>query len=140
LDAAGGADRAQLVALRHLLAHLDVGRAQVGVGRDPAVGVLDQHEVAEGGHLIAGIGHLAVGGGHDRRALRRADVQAVVALARALDAEVRDDLAAQRPGELAAPEAMISASVGGGAALDDRTRGRGGGVVGWAATGPVGRG
>ena len=42
----------------HLL-HVDLG--EVSVGGDPAVRVLDQHQVAEARHLIACVDHIAVG-------------------------------------------------------------------------------
>ena len=66
-DTTAHADIANLLTLRHRLAHLDAGVLEVGIGRDPAVGMLDQDEVAEPRNLVSGVDHLAGrGGAHDR--------------------------------------------------------------------------
>ena len=83
----------------HRVAALHLQLAVVGVGRDPAVGVADQHEVAVALQLVAGIDHGAVLGRLDRRAFRHREVDAVVPLAVRLLAEAGDDAAAHRPAE-----------------------------------------
>ena len=89
-------DFAMVCAALHLLAVLHVDLAVVGVGRDIAVVVADQHELAVALHLAAGIGDRAVLGRLHRRSLGHGDVDALVA-ARA--AEAGDDAALGRPAE-----------------------------------------
>ena len=69
---------------------------EVGVGRDVAVGVADEDEVAVALDARADIDDGAVLGGADRGAFRRLDVDAGALAGR----EVDDDLAADRPAEL----------------------------------------
>src|SRR5215213_10002511 len=87
--------RDRLAAL-HLLAVLDGDLAVMGVGRDVAVVVPDEDELAVALHVRAGVGDGAVLGGLDRRALGQGDVDALVP-ARA--AETVDDPALRRPAE-----------------------------------------
>ena len=87
------------LAAAHRVAALHHDVAVVGVGRDPAVGVADEDEVAVAGEFVAGVDHGAGLGGLDRRAFRHREVDAVVALAVRLGAEAGDDAAAHRPAE-----------------------------------------
>ena len=80
------------------LAALHAELAVMGVGRDVAVVVPDQDEVAVALHLAARIGDGAGLGGLHGRAFRDGDVDALVA---AIGAEAGDDAAAGRPAEIA---------------------------------------
>ena len=71
----------------------------MGIGRHPAVGVLDQHEIAKARHLIARVDDLAGRGGVDRQTFGRANIDAVVAPADTLHSKRRDDFTANRPDE-----------------------------------------
>ena len=62
--------------------------------------MLDQHEIAVTLQLVAGIGDRAVGRGVDRVAIVGGDIDAVIALAVARGAEIRDHVARHRPDEL----------------------------------------
>src|SRR5262249_1153354 len=90
--------RDHLTALDRLVA-LPQNFAPVRVGGHLAVRVTDQHEIAVGLELVAGIGHPAVLSRLDRRALRHRDVDAVVLLPAGLGTETGDDTAAHRPAE-----------------------------------------
>ena len=88
--AAGAGDG--LALLDHVVL-LDQQRLVVAVGGDVARAVLDQQQVAEMGHAVAGIDHLAAVGCLHRRAVGGRNVDAVALLA-ARAAVGRDDLAA----------------------------------------------
>src|SRR5215217_2911840 len=87
--------RDRLAAL-HLLAVLDGDLAVMGVGRDVAVVMPDEDELAVALHVRARVGDGAVLGCLDRRALGQGDVDALV---RARAAEAGDDPALRRPAE-----------------------------------------
>src|SRR5712691_2637667 len=86
----------------HRLAAMDEDLGIVRIGGDPAVGVLDQDEIAVSLQLVTGIGDDTVLGGLDRGVLRHRDVDAVVLLAVRLAAKVGDHAALRRPAELQA--------------------------------------
>src|SRR5947209_12129286 len=92
-DVAGLAGFGNGLTAFHLLAALYVKRAVVGVGRDEAIGVADEDEVAITFELIAGIGDDAVVGRLHGSAFRYGDVDAVIA------GEAVNDTAACRPAE-----------------------------------------
>src|SRR5215207_6689768 len=87
--------RDRLAAL-YLLAVLHGDLAVMSVGRDVAVVVPDEDELAVALHVRARIGDGAVLGGLDRRAFGQGDVDALV---RARAAEAGDDPALRRPAE-----------------------------------------
>ena len=103
-------DSATDLAAPHLLAALDLQLAVVGIGRDPAVGVADQHEIAVALQLVAGIDDGAVLGRLHRAPFGHGKVDAVVALAVRLLAEAGDDAAAHRPAEAVAVAAACGAA------------------------------
>src|SRR5690349_18204378 len=94
--ATGRAGAGDGLALFHRVALLHQQRFVVAVGGDVAGRVLDQQQVTEMGHAVAGIDHGAAVGRLDWRAVVGGDVDAVALLA-AIVAVGRDDLAAQRP-------------------------------------------
>src|SRR5215213_3477093 len=87
--------RDRLAAL-YLLAVLHGDLAVMSVGRDVAVVVPDEDELAVALYVRARVGDGAVLGGLDRRALGQGDVDALV---RARAAEAGDDPALRRPAE-----------------------------------------
>src|SRR6266851_5586164 len=101
-DAAGGADKADLLALPDALARLDVEPGKMGVARLQPIAVIDEDGVA-GKEKLRGETYDAAAGGDDRRACRRGDVDphmrrprlAVEDALAAIDAADRPD---RRPG------------------------------------------
>ncbi len=85
--------------LGDIVAAIDDETVGMRVGRDIAVVVLDEHEVAVALQLVAGIADRAGGCGVDRRAFGHGDVDAVIAPAIRGRAVVGDHAAAKRPGE-----------------------------------------
>src|ERR1700754_5287889 len=95
-DRTGHAGRADTVAAIDYVALVDVHVPEVGIGRDVAVGVADEDEVAVALDARPHIDNLAILGGADRRAFRRLDIDAG-----ALGiGEVRDDASRDGPAEL----------------------------------------
>ena len=135
-DRAGRADLGDLLAAPHGLAALDQQRVVMRIGGHPAAGMLDQHQIAVAAQLVAGIGdHAGIGREH-RRALGRGDVDAVIVRAARSRAVALDDLALDRPEEIAAArrrrgQRPFAASTGvlGGAGSPGLAVSRGGG--GW---------
>src|SRR5215472_3262308 len=77
-DVSGRADPRYDLPSRHFLPALHKQLIAVGVGRDPAVGMLNQNEIAVTAQLVSGIGDDAGIGRLDWRPPRRADIDAVV--------------------------------------------------------------
>ena len=98
-DAAGAADCGDFFSAAHFLPLFDQNFVVVGIGRNPAVVMFDQNQVAETFKFVAGISHGACVGTFDRRAERRFDIDAVIVAAFADGAEVGDDRAFDRPHE-----------------------------------------
>src|ERR1700730_8571711 len=70
------------------------------VGRDPAIGVLDQDQVAVAAQLVAGIGDGAGFDCRDRCTTWRRDADTVVAAAVRASSVAGQDAAIQRPREM----------------------------------------
>src|SRR5215472_15609912 len=77
-DVTGRTDPRYDLPSRHFLPALHKQLIAVGVGRDPAVGMLNQNEIAVTAQLVSGIGDDAGIGRLDWRPPRRADIDAVV--------------------------------------------------------------
>ncbi len=111
---AGRADLGDLLPLLDELAHLDQELRVVGVHRIESPRVLQHDHLAVARQRSVGVDHPARLGRAHRRALRRADVDALVVLAVA-HAERAHDLAAHRPAEFGrptGPAARVARSVG----------------------------
>src|SRR5215472_74164 len=78
VDVTGRANPGDDLPSRYLVSALHKQLIAVGVGRDPAVGMLDQNEIAVTAQLVSGIGDDAGIGRLDWRPPRRADIDAVV--------------------------------------------------------------
>src|SRR5205085_2306115 len=72
------------------------------VGRDPAIRVLDQHEIAVAAQFVADISDDAALDRFDRGAARGRDVDPVIVRPVSRDAVARQHMAVHRPGEPAA--------------------------------------
>src|SRR5439155_585500 len=72
------------------------------VSRDPAIRVLDQHEIAVAAQFVADIGDDAALDGFDRGAARGRDIDPVIVRPVSRDAVARQHMAVHRPGEPAA--------------------------------------
>src|SRR3954454_17133636 len=77
-DRAGRADPGDRLPALDALAALHRDALAMRVSGGPAVGMLEQDEIAEAAQLVSGIGDDAVAGRQHRRAERRRDVDAVV--------------------------------------------------------------
>src|SRR5260370_26409902 len=98
----GRANLGNLLALANGIAALDEQLLAMRIGGDPAIGMLDQDQIAVAAQLIAGIcDSSGVDRGH-RGAARRGDVDAVIVFAARRDPVPGKDVAAHRPGEMAA--------------------------------------
>ncbi len=122
-DVAGLAGIADDLALGDIVAAAHNDALGMGVGGDVAVVMLDEHEIAVAAQLVAGIADLAGRRGMDRRAQRRADIDAGIAFAAEAGAVVGNDRTRDRPGE---GEAAAGRDIGRGL----RRRRRGGRHVG----------
>ena len=78
------------------IAALDHQFARMSIGRDEAIRVADQHQIAVTFEFVAGISNDAVIGGLDRGALRHRQIDTVVLRAVWLAAEAGNDPAASR--------------------------------------------
>src|SRR6266851_3476682 len=101
-DPAGRADLGDGLASAHRVAALDEQLVAMRVGGDPAIGMLDQNQIAVAAQLVAGIGDGSAIDGIDRGAARRGDVDPVIVLAACGDPVAGEDMAAYRPREMAA--------------------------------------
>ena len=77
-DAAGGADARNRLAAGDLVAAFDQDQIAMRIGRDPAIGVFDENEVAITAQLVAGIGDDSSIGRLDCSAARSGNIDAVV--------------------------------------------------------------
>ncbi len=98
-DGAGGADARDRLAAPHLLAAPHQQHRIVRIGRHPAIGVLDEDEIAVAAQLVAGISDGAGIGRQHGGAGGRGDVDAVVARAALAGAVVGEEPAPHRPQE-----------------------------------------
>ena len=81
------------------IAALDHQFAGMRIGRDEAIRVADQHQIAVAFEFVAGISNDAVIGGLDGRALRNRQIDAVVLRAVWFAAEARNYPALHGPAE-----------------------------------------
>src|SRR5260370_21096932 len=88
-DPTGRTDLGDHLAAVHRVALLDEQLVAMGIGRDPAIGMLDQHQIAVAAQLVAGIGDDAAFDGLDRGTARRCDLDAVIVRAVSRDPAAR---------------------------------------------------
>ena len=98
-DIACGSGIGNDLAPLHPCAALHRHRIGMGVGRDVAIVVMDQHEIAVTLQFIADIGDGACGCRTHGRAARGRDIDTVIALAAMAGAEAGQNLTAHRPEE-----------------------------------------
>lgn len=89
IDGAGGADLANRLALSHGVAPLYSDAVGMSVGAGPAIGMLDQHQIAKTGQSIACIGNRAISRGPDWGAACCRNVNAIIVKATGFRAKVR---------------------------------------------------
>jgi hypothetical protein len=80
-DIAGRADPRDDLAAPDFFAPLDQNRIAVGISRDPAIGMLDENEIAVPAQLVPGIGDDAGVDGLNCSAAGRRDVDAIIVCA-----------------------------------------------------------
>src|SRR5262249_40616169 len=97
IDGSGLAGLGDHLASAHHLIALDQQLLVVGVGRNPAVVVADQNQIAIAFELVAGVGDFAGLGRVDFRPLRQGQIDAVVVGAVGAAAVTGDDATAGRP-------------------------------------------
>jgi hypothetical protein len=81
VDISGRSDPGYNLAAPDFFSALDENRIAMGISRDPAIGMLDENEIAIPPQLIPGIRDDAGVDGLHRRAARRGDVYTVVVCA-----------------------------------------------------------
>src|SRR5215472_1059524 len=77
-NAAGGADARNRLTAGDLVTAFDQYRIAMRIGRNPAIRVLDQNEVAVTAQLVAGVGDDSPIGGFNGSATRGGDIDTVV--------------------------------------------------------------
>src|SRR5207253_7733732 len=102
VDAAGRPDFRDCLPFVDRVALADEYLVAMRVSRDPAIRVLDQHEIAVAAQFVADISDDAALDGFDRGAARGRDVDPVIVRPVSRDAVARQHMAVHRPGEPAA--------------------------------------
>src|SRR5690242_16365001 len=99
-DPASRADLCDDLAAANRVAALDEQRIKMRIGRDEAVGMLDEYEIAVAPDLVAGISDYPALDGPDRRAARRRDIDPGIAAALFCRSVPGEDATAHRPREM----------------------------------------